>query len=355
MVPRSGIAFMRREFLFFGVLVALLLGLVAAGCGADDDNGNGAQSAGNGEEPVKVAILFTGPRTGGAFDTAGSQALDRIESELGAETAFQESVDLGKQVESFADFARQDYDIVIGHSDAFFEGAMEAAEEFPDTVFVATTGADREEAPELPPNVVAVGLAENEIGYLSGYTAGLVTEADDVGWVGSIPLIGIGEAMEGHRVGVEETNPDARLRTAFVGSFTDAAKGKEAALSMINSGADFLTHNADQAGLGVIRAAAQEGVPVIGNSIDQSDVAPEAVVTSVTLDFFKAYGPIVEEMQESGEVAETARRAGVAEGVVGLAPIENVSDEVREQVETRLEEIRSGEFDVPDVTFVPDE
>lgn len=298
-------------------------------------------------------MLFTGPTNGGAWDRAGFKGLQEIEAELGAEIAFAESVDLGAQVEAFRDFAERGFDVVIGHSDAFRDGAIEAARQFPKTWFVSTgTGTGAGERP--PANFVAVELEENEIGYLSGYAAGLATETGKVGWIGSLPLIGIGQAMEGHKVGVADANPDAVVSTAFVGSFVDAARAKEGALTMIGQGADVLTHNADLAGLGVIEAAAQEGALAVGHSLDQSDQASDAVMTSVVLDFGRAYGPIVDQVQR-GSLEGGARVAGVAEGVISLAPIRNVSDEVAAQIEDRVAAIAAGSFTVPDVAFTPEE
>lgn len=345
-------------FFAVGLIVALLTVACGGGDGATDEGAQARQQetavgAAADKDPVKVAMLFTGPRNGGAWDRAGFKGLQAIEADLGAEIAFAESVDLGAQVEAFSDFAEHGFDIVIGHSDAFRDGAIEAAGEFPDIWFVSTgTGTTGGQQP--PSNFVAVELRENEIGYLSGYAAGLATETGKVGWIGSLPLIGIGQAMEGHKVGVADANPNAAVSTAFVGSFVDAARAKEAAFTMIGQGADVLTHNADLAGLGVIEAAAQEGALVIGHSLDQSAQASDAVMTSVVLDFGRAYGPIVEELQQ-GSLEGGPRVAGVAEGVISLAPIRNVSDEVAARIKERVAVIADGSFTVPDVTFTPEQ
>ncbi len=339
------------------LLTAAVAGLVAvmlAACGSSGDDDKADTAAGKAAtEQVEVGVLLTGPKGGGVFDVAGGRALDEIAERDGVDVTYSESVDLAKQLQAFSDLAESGSDIVFGHSDAFRDGAIAAAKKYPDTWFVSTgTGSDPQE--ELPPNFISVEIAENEVGYLSGYAAGLLTESDKVGWVGSLPLIGIGQASEGHKVGVADANPDAKVSTVFVGSFIEPAKGKEAAVGLLDQGNDVLTHNADLSGLGVIEAAAAGGKPAIGHSVDQSERAPDAVVTSVELDFLEAYGPIVAALQDGG-IEGGPRRAGVAEGVVKLAPIENVPAKVAEQIERRVAEIADGKFTVPAVEFKPDD
>lgn len=303
-------------------------------------------------DATSIAVLLTGPKNGGAWDRAGVAGLEQTAADLGVEVAFAESVDLGRQVEAFEDFADRGFEVVIGHSDAFRDGAIEAAERYPETWFVST-GTGAEEADDLlPPNFISIELQENEIGYLTGYAAGLTTQTGTVAWIGSIPLIGIGQALEGHKLGVADANPDAEVLSAFVGSFVDAAKAKEAALGFISQGADVVTHNADLAGLGVLEASQERGVWAFGHSLDQVQQAPDAVVSSVLIDFRQAYGSIVEELL-AGTISGGPRSAGVADGVISLARITNVDSEIAERIEERVAEIREGSFTVPPVTFIP--
>jgi basic membrane lipoprotein Med (substrate-binding protein (PBP1-ABC) superfamily) len=59
----------------------------------------------------------------------------------------------------------------------------------------------------------------------------------------------------GFKIGVQYVKPNIKVIATCIGSFEDAAKAKETADALIKHGVDVITHDADQAGLGVIEAA----------------------------------------------------------------------------------------------------
>jgi basic membrane protein A len=73
--------------------------------------------------------------------------------------------------------------------------------------------------------------------------------------------------------------------SAFIGNtpsaFSDPAKGKQMAAGMLRRGADVIYHAAGGSGNGAIDAAEAEGKMAIGVDTDQSDIAPETVLTSM--------------------------------------------------------------------------
>ena len=63
-------------------------------------------------------------------------------SELGAEVTVTENVQIPNQTDVYRQFAAQGYDLVIGWGGQFTDGAVAAAEEFPDVKFlVVNSGA----------------------------------------------------------------------------------------------------------------------------------------------------------------------------------------------------------------------
>ena len=52
-------------------------------------------------------------------------------------------------------------------------------------------------------------------------------------------------------------NPEIKVIGQYIDTFTDPARGKEAGVSLITTGADFLFHVADLSGQGVIQAKGQ--------------------------------------------------------------------------------------------------
>ena len=310
------------------------------------------------EEPMeqvalKIAMLHVGPVAGGGWDTVGYEALLALEDE-GHDVTPVESVPFPEIPNYFRDYANQGYDVIIGHSGAFADGIAEVAPEYPDSTFFITLGGGEEV--NWSPNLVGLGVEEKDIGYLGGYVAGLMTETDNVGWVGSVPLIGIGQAMEAFKLGVQDANPDAEIFTTFTGSFNDVVLGKEAALQMIDQGVDVIVHNADLGGVGVIEAAKERDILVIGNYSDQNALAPQNVITSVILDFPTAYTDLVGKWQR-GELDPDQKIYfyGAVNNSVYFSPTYGlVPADVQEKMDQLVEDLRSGAFEVPDVTFTPD-
>ena len=68
-------------------------------------------------------------------------------------------------------------------------------------------------------------------------------------------IVRINEFLVGYIEGAQAVNPDIKVATSYVGSFTDTAKGKENALLLYNSGLSVIFAAAGQSGLGVIDAA----------------------------------------------------------------------------------------------------
>ncbi len=86
--------------------------------------------------------------------------------------------------------------------------------------------------------------------------------------------------LNAYRAGAKEVKPDVVFKAAYIGSFFDPPKAKEAAIAMIEQGVDVIYAER----LGVIEACAEKGGYAIGNMTDQSAINPKVVVTSVIWD-----------------------------------------------------------------------
>ena len=103
------------------------------------------------------------------------------------------------------------------------------------------------------------------------------TESDTIGVVGAMPIPEVNRIVNAFVLGVKETNPDATVKVSFINSFFDPAAAKQAAQAHVAAGADVLFAERD----GVIAAAEEADIPVIGMMVDQEEEAPEHVVTSI--------------------------------------------------------------------------
>ncbi len=166
-----------------------------------------------------------------------------------------------------------------------------------------------------------------------------MTESNYVGSVGGMEIPSIIAFQEGFVHGAKYVNPDVQAVIPFTGNFYDAAAAKEMAISMIESGADVIAHDADAAGLGVIEAGREYNVPTLGAIGDQQHLAPEVVVTSTLNDMAMAIFTVAEYIHQ-GNFEPVNYVMGIAEGCVDLAPFRHWEARLDKAVIDNIMEIR---------------
>lgn len=284
----------------------------------------------------RVAVLFPGLVDDQSWNQAGFAGLQRAEAD-GAEIAYTERVNQSQQVEVFRNYAQQGYNVVIGHGGEYMDAALQVAAEYPDLEFVVTNGNTS------AANVTSFALSYRDMGVLAGALAGAMTESNNVAVVAGQEIpIALG-AVEGFREGVARVNPEAEVNVTFTGSWEDVDRAREAALALISGGADVLWHVLDAADAGVLSAAEDEGVMVIGLYADQSALAPEAHLGAVVADASQLiYAAATQPLD--GQVHDE----GIAAGVVGAGAFsDRVPQEVQDQIAAIEAELASAPAATP--------
>jgi basic membrane lipoprotein Med (substrate-binding protein (PBP1-ABC) superfamily) len=316
------------------------LALAAVACGPRDAGGAGG---------FRVALLTPGSVADGGWNQGAYQGLRRIERELGASVSHVETKTPGEFEEGFRDYASRGYALVFGHGFEYQEAAAEVAAEFPRTIFVTTSGST------VRDNVAPMVFELEQATYLCGIVAARMSQTGVVGMVGGRRIPSIESTFLAFRAGVERHREGAQVRESWIGNFDDTAAAREAALALLEEGADFLIHQANDAGRGVFQAASERAkagraVYVFGTNADQSAMAPDVVIASATLDLPGAFVEVARRVKEERFRAEPLR-LGTREGVVALvwnpALGERVPEAVRDEVAATLERIRAGALPVP--------
>jgi basic membrane protein A len=322
------------------LLVLAMFTFALAGCGGGQPDGDVEQPAGDsqGEQPqeqetFKVAMLLAGPISDQGWNATAYNGLMNIEKNLGAEVSYTENIAQSDFEEVFRGYAIQGYNLIFGHGFQFGDAAMKVAPEFPDVKFVITSTNISQE-----PNVASLNNDNTQQGFLAGALAAMLTEVDKIGVVNGMEIPSIQAFASGFDQGAYYINPDITILSTFTGDFNDAAKAKEVASAMIEEGADIMAHDADAAGLGVVEAAVEKDIPVIGAISDQVDLAPDHMVTSALSDLTKAI-EVMAGMIMEGDFAPQMYNFGIAEDTVGLAPYHNFEDKVPQEVKDKMVEI----------------
>jgi basic membrane lipoprotein Med (substrate-binding protein (PBP1-ABC) superfamily) len=329
---------------FFSILV-LTLGVAA--CGAGDS----AAPSGEDAAPAafRVALLTPGSIADGGWNAGAYEGLQRIHDDLGAQISHIETRSPAEFEENFRDYAARGYDLVFGHGFEYQDAAATVGAEYPDTMFVTTSGST------VRANVLPMVFELEQATYLCGYLAGKLTRTGTVGMIGGIDIPSIRSTFLAFEAGVKAARPDASVREVFIGNFDDTAAAREAALALIDEGADLLIHQANEAGRGVFQAAEDqstlsEPIYVFGTNANQNGMAPEVVIASATIDLPGAFVKVARRAQNGKLVAEPIR-LGMKESIVDFMPnptlYSRVARNVAADVAAQRQAIESGALVVP--------
>jgi basic membrane protein A and related proteins len=293
---------------------------------------------------LKVALILSGPANDQGWNAVALQGLKDAEAKYGIQSAYSENVGIADSEAAFMDYASQGYDLVIGHGYQYGDPAARVGKKFPKASFMAI------EASSSGKNVASYVIACEQAGYLMGILAASVSKTGKIGMVGGIEQPSIIKVVEAYKLGAKAYNPKVVVYDAYIGSFTDVNLGKEAALAMADKGADVLSHIANQAGTGVIKAAEERGLLSTGDSFDQSFIAPKSVVCSTVYNVPTLVTIAVDKVR-SGAFGGGVFNMGMKEGVVDIASYHDFEASIPAKAKTMIADLKkritAGTFTVP--------
>jgi len=296
----------------------------------------------------KAAMLFIGPVNDGGWNTANYEGLMQAKEKLKLDVVFSEAVQLPDVESTVRDFAARGYELLLGNSFAFGDGVNRAAAAYPKANFAILTGIGK-----TAPNVSSYFPLINEAAFLAGALAGMVSKTGKIGAVGAQEIPTLVFQLEGFKLGAKHVRPDIKIFDIYTGSYSDVAKGKEAALAQINQGADVILHVANETGRGVIQACQEKNVYAIGSGADQNRLAPETVLTSLMYNQGRLIEMAVADI-EKGTFGNKVIKLGLADNAVRIAPFHGLEGQVPAEAKARLEQIRrdiiAGKIKVAEVT-----
>ena len=264
------IHFSRRKFIWYSSAV-FGTSLLLKACGNNQSSTPKGTSDG---EAFKVAIALPGVITDKTWNQSGYEGVQLARRQLGAETAFLEQVPQSEQTEVLTDFARQKYNLIFAHGGQFDAAIQQVAPKFPDTFFIGVNGAVKGD------NIAALRIDHLQASYLCGIVAASMTKSNQIAYIAGQEFAATQEELQGLELGAKSVNPNIKVTSTFTGDWNDAAKAKEATLALISAGNDVIFQWLDSASPAVLQTAAEKGVYAFGNTKDQLEIAPKAVLTS---------------------------------------------------------------------------
>jgi basic membrane lipoprotein Med (substrate-binding protein (PBP1-ABC) superfamily) len=264
-----------------------------------------------GRSSLKVALLTPGPISDQSWNGGAYEGLMRIRDSLGAQVSHIQTRTPAEFEENFRQYGTQGYSVVFGHGFEFQDAALRVAPEFPNTIYITTSGST------TGPNLAGIRFAFEEPSYLAGILAARMTRRRRLGAIGGTELPPVKASFEAFAAGARSVDPGIDVVISYVGNWDDVSAGREQALAQVSRGIDVIFQNADAAGLGVFQAARERGIWVIGANADQNSIAPEVTLGSVLIDLPLAFLTVTREVA-AGTFKPRVIALGTSSGVVRL-------------------------------------
>ncbi|MFO6420246.1 BMP family ABC transporter substrate-binding protein [Hylemonella sp. W303a] len=287
--------------------------------------------------PLKAAFVYVAPLTDAGWVRQHEEGRLAVEAAFKASgkvsTRYVENVPEGADAERvIRDLALQGNKIIFTPSFGYMEPTLRVAAEFPDVRFESITGY------KTAPNVAAANARYYEGRYLAGVAAGrLATQA---GYVAGFPIPEVLQGINAFTLGMRSVNPQATVRVLFISEWFNPPKEREAALSLLNQGAQVLAfHTGSPA---VMTAAQERGALAVAYHSDMRKIAPDAQIVAVTHQWGDYYTRRVRAVLD-GSWKSGSVWGGVKEGMIrveGFGP--KVPAAVREEVLARQRDVAAG-------------
>lgn len=333
-------------------LLALLLTMsmifALAACGQEETTEAPAETSETTETPAEteekemidaedmvVGFIYVGPVGDGGWTFAHNAGREALEAELGVKTLYKESVPEDQVVESeMRNMIDQGAKAIFATSFGYMDYMESLSKEFPDVAFFHCSGY------KTTDNMANYFGRMYEARYLTGIAAGLKTESNKIGYVAAFPIPEVIRGINAFTLGAKSVNPDVEVEVVWTSTWYDPAKEKEAAIALLDGGADIIAQHQDTAG--PQQAAEERGAFSVGYNTDMYEMAPKAHLTAPVWDWSGYYITQTKAVME-GTFESHAYWGGMNDGIVAIAPLsDNVAEGTKEAVETAQAAILDG-------------
>lgn len=284
------------------------------------------------------ALIFDlGGKFDKSFNEAGYHGAEKWKAETGGSYKELEMQSEAQREQALRRLAETGANPIVMIGFAFGEILTKVAPEYKDTRFVIIdTAVDG-------PNIQSVVFNEADGSYLAGVAAAKASKTGTAGFIGGMDIPLIHKFQCGFSQGFMATRPDGKVIVNFTGTtpaaWNDPVKGAELAKAQKSQGADVIYAAAGGTGIGVLQAAADEGILSVGVDSNQNHLHPGKVLTSVV----KGVDTAVYDAFKAGtEVQPGTRVMDLTNGGVSLAMDDNNKPLMTEDIVKAVDEAKAG-------------
>ncbi len=265
--------------------------------------------------PLQACFVHVSPVGQAGWTYQHDLGRQAMEQALGARvrTRTVEAVPEGPDSERvMRDLAAQGCSLIFATSFGYLEPALRVAAEFPSVKFEHAGGY------KTAANLNIYNARYYEARWLAGWLAGRQSKAGIAGYVAGFPVPEVVQGLNAFTLGMRAANPRAEVRVVWLNAWFDPAREREAALTLVNQGADVLTNHSGSPA--VPQVAEEKGVLLLAYQSDMARFAPKAQLAAVTHHWGGYYTRVAQSVLDSRWAARPVW-GGMQDGLVQLSAI----------------------------------
>ena len=283
----------------------------AAGVPVESSSADNPAPVAVGGGALKIGFVYAGSIGESGATYAHELGRRALEAQFGAKikTTFVENVsDAATAERVLRDLAAQGNGLIFATNPAFQEPMLKVAKDFPAVKFEDAGGT------LLADNVGAYDTRSYEGAYLSGLIAGAMSKSGKLGVVASTATPEIFRDVNAFELGAQSSNPSAITHVTWINKGFDPAKEREAALGLLQQGADVLLQTTDSPA--PLQAAEEKDMRAIGWYADMVKFGPKAQLASVTFNWAPYYTKLVSDLLAGNWKSENVSVGSKEEAIV---------------------------------------
>ena len=342
------------------LLLALVLVLSMAACGAPTNNGgenNDTENKGDAAKTdLKVGFIFLHTEQSTYdknFIDAAITACKEMNVTMVQKTDIPESNACYEAAVELIEV--EECDIIFADSFGHESFLLQAAKEYPEVQFCHATGTQAHTAGAKNMHNAFASIYQGR--YAAGVVAGLklnemiaageiTADQAKMGYVGAFTFAEVISGYTSFYLGAKSVCPSVTMDVKFTGSWYDEAKEKAAAEALINGGCVLLSQHADS--MGAPTACENAGVPNVSYNGSTAAACPETFLISSRINWVPYFKYMIEQVQKGEEIA-TDWTGTIETGSVVLTDMgKNVAEGTKEKLDAVLAGLKDGSINVFD-------
>jgi basic membrane protein A len=316
---------------------------------------SGCASSSTGSKLKIGLVTDTGGVNDKSFNQSAWAGVQKAATEFGWDAKYIESKVASDYSKNIDQFATENYNVIVTVGFLMGDDTAAKAKQYPnikfaiiDNQYFPTAGSVA--CPDTVKdcyvdggltNVASLMFQEDQVGFLAGVLAAGMTQSGVVCTVSGMQIPPVERYVIGFQNGAAWMKAGIAVPlNVYIPSFTDPAKGKETAVSMIGQGCDVIFGVGGNTGNGGLLAAKENNLMAIGVDVDQYLTYPE-VQSALLSSAMKNVDVAVYEYLKTvkgGTVKAGAVTANLTNKGVGLAPFHDWDSKIPQTVKDKINE-----------------